>query len=72
VGLEVGLLRQEERLVELAFEGLFELRIFGAELGPQVVAVLLHNMVQGEDRMEGHMSPPVRIDILVEVLQYYR
>lgn len=48
---------QEARLVEGVFEGLAQFGVAGPELGGEIAAVLLNNLVNYRDGMKGHVLP---------------
>jgi hypothetical protein len=51
MGLKERLLGEEQRLVQGLFERLAQAGIFGPELGPQVVAIFVNDVVEGKDGM---------------------
>ncbi len=52
MGLEEGLLSQEQRSIELTLQGRLQLRVLGAELGPEVFAILADYGLNGQNRVE--------------------
>ena len=52
VGLVKWLLGEESRSIELAFQGRSQLEILGPEFGPQVIAILVNNVIESSNRMQ--------------------
>jgi len=56
VCLVEGFLGQEERPVEFGFKCLAECPVAVAELGLEMVAVLLNDVVEGDDWVQAHIT----------------
>ena len=52
--LEERLLRHKKRGVEFPFQRLPQVRVLRPELRPEVLTVLVDDVLKGEDRMQAH------------------